>query len=139
MKEQKGCFPYEWFDDFSKLEATSLPAHADFHSTLKASNISEEDYRYCQNVWKDQKMSTFHQFLVWYNNLDVGRFVTAVERFQTFYFEKGIDVFKTAISVPGIARQLLFKTARAQNVNFALFDQNNKDLYQTIKKYCGWS
>lgn len=134
VKEQKGCFPYEWFDDYSKLEAPSLPVHADFYSSLKASNISEEDYRYCQNVWKDQKMSTFRQFLVWYNNLDVGPFVTAVERFQAFYFEKGIDVFKTAISVPGIARQLLFKTARAQNVNFALFDQNNKDLYQTIKQ-----
>ena len=134
VKEQKGCFPYEWFDDYSKLEAPSLPAHADFYSSLKASNISEEDYRYCQNIWKDQKMSTFRQFLVWYNNLDVGPFVTAVERFQAFYFEKGIDVFKTAISVPGIARQLLFKTARAQNVNFVLFDQNNKDLYQTIKQ-----
>lgn len=56
-------------------------------------------------------MTTFKDFLVWYNNLDV----EAVEKVQQFYFEKGIDVFKTAISVPGIAKQLLFKTARKQN------------------------
>ena len=79
-------------------------------------------------------MSTFCDFLVWYNNLDVGPFVTAVEWFQAFYFRKGIDVFKTAILVPGIARQLLFKSARKQHANFAFFDQNNDDLYQIIKQ-----
>ena len=78
-------------------------------------------------------MKTFRDFLVWYNNLDVEPFVEAVENFQQFYFEKSIDVFKTAISVPGIARQLLFRTARKENANFALFDKQNEDLYQTIK------
>ena len=79
-------------------------------------------------------MSTFWDFLVWFNNFDAAPFVTAVERFQIVYFNKGIDVFKTGISVPGIARQLLFKTAKKQNANFALCDQNNSDLYQTIKQ-----
>ena len=80
------------------------------------------------------EMTTFRDFLVWYNDLDVGPFVTAVERFQRFYFDKDIDVFKTAISVPGIARQLLFQSAKELNVNFALFDKNNADLYNTIKQ-----
>lgn len=53
-------------------------------------------------------METFRDFLVWYNDLDISPFVKAVERFQQFYFQKGIDVFKSAISVQGIARQLLF-------------------------------
>ncbi|MCG7866661.1 MAG: hypothetical protein JAY74_09850, partial [Candidatus Thiodiazotropha taylori] len=133
VTEQKGFFPYEWFDDIGKLEATSLPAHGAFYSHLKGSNISEEEYAYCQRVWRDHQMQTFRDFLVWYNNLDVRPFVEAVEKFQHFYFQKSIDVFKTAISVPGIARQLLFKTARDQNANFALFDEGNKDLYQTVK------
>lgn len=134
MTEQKGFFPYEWFDDIGKLEATSLPAHGAFYSHLKGSNISEEEYAYCQRVWRDRQMQTFRDFLVWYNNLDVRPFVEAIEKFLHFYFQKGIDVFKTAISVPGIARQLLFKTARDQNANFALFDEGNKDLYQTVKR-----
>ena len=133
ISEQKGYFPYEWFDDVTKLEATSLPPHQAFYSHLKGSNISEEEYQYCEKVWRDHQMRTFRDFLVWYNNLDVEPFVKAVENFQQFYFEKGIDVFKTAISVPGIARQLLFRTARKENANFALFDKQNEDLYQTIK------
>jgi hypothetical protein len=33
-------------------------------------------------------MSNFEDFLTWYNNLDVGPFVEAVENMQTFYFER---------------------------------------------------
>ena len=133
VAEQKGYFPYEWFDDIAKLEYEFLPPHQAFYSQLKGSNISEEEYQYCQHIWQDHRMTTFRDFLVWYNNLDVAPFVAAVGNFQKFYFQKGVDVFKTAISVPGIARQLLFKTARKENVNFALFDKQNQDLYRTIK------
>ena len=134
VREQKGFFPYEWFDDICKLGTTCLPPREAFFSQLKGSNISDEDYSYCQTIWENNKMTTFQDFLMWYNNLDVKPFVEAVQKFQHFYFDKGIDVFKVAISVPGIARQLLFKTAKTQNVNFALFDESNKDLYQTVKR-----
>ena len=33
-------------------------------------------------VGYDDNMPTFRDFLVWYNNLDVGPFVTAVENLQ---------------------------------------------------------
>lgn len=132
--EKKGFVPYEWFDNVNKLEYTSLPSHEDFYSSLKVRNINVEDYQFCQDVWRNNSMSIFRDFLIWYNNLDVGPFVTAIHNFQQFYFGKGIDVFKTAISVPDIARQLLFRSAKDLNVNFALFDQDNADLYQTIKQ-----
>ena len=35
VKEQKGYFPYEYFDSLSRLEETSLPPHEAFHSSLK--------------------------------------------------------------------------------------------------------
>ena len=94
VTEQKSFFPYEWFDDISKLKATSLPPHEAFYSHLKSTNVSEEEYAYCQSVWRDHQMQTFRDFLIWYNNLDVRPFVEAVENFQHFYFEKGMDVFK---------------------------------------------
>lgn len=31
----KGHFPYEWFDDVSKLECTKLPSPSAFYSSLK--------------------------------------------------------------------------------------------------------
>ncbi|KAJ8306861.1 hypothetical protein KUTeg_014945 [Tegillarca granosa] len=133
IEEEKGFFPYEWFDTPQKLDFPELPPHSAFYSSLKGGNINDQEYELCRTVWRENEMKTFQDFLVYYNNLDVKPFVAAVEKLQTFYFEKGIDVFKTAISVPGVARQLLFKTAKEKNVTFALFDERNADLYQTIK------
>ena len=133
VEESKGFFPYEWFNDPAKLDHPTLPPPEAFYSTLKGTGISAEDYASCQTVWVNRGMTSFRDFLVWYNNLDVGPFVTAVERLQAFYFEKGIDVLKTAISVPGIARQFLFKSAREQRAEFSLIDAKNADLYKTIK------
>ncbi len=79
-------------------------------------------------------MSTFRYFLVWYNNLDVRPFVVAIERLQKLYFDKGIDVFKTAISVPGIARKMLFATAEETGAEVSLIDKGNEELYRTIKQ-----
>ena len=134
IQENKGFFPYSYFDDVAKLEETSLPPHGAFYSSLKGTNISKQEYEYCQKVWTELNMTTFRDFLIWYNNLDVSPFVKAVTSLQEFYFKQNIDVFKTSISVPGIARQLLFRTAKENNANFALCDKHNADLYQTIKQ-----
>ena len=106
VEKAKGYFCYDWFDSVEKMEYPSLLSHTDFYSELNGKNISKDEYEYCQMVWKENNMTTFRDFLIWYNNLDVGPFVTAVERFQAFYFKKVIHVFKTSISTPGIFKQL---------------------------------
>ena len=52
---------------------------------------------------------------------------------QKFYFEKEIDLFKDAISVPGIARKWLFNVSQREKVSFSLIDKEDSDLYYTIK------
>ena len=79
-------------------------------------------------------MRTFKDFLEWYNNLDVEPFVTAIERLRGYYFERGIDMFKISVSVPGLALQMLFECGRKDGASFALFDEVNSDLYRTIKQ-----
>ena len=74
-------------------------------------------------------MSCFKDFLIWYNNLDVAPFVKAVMKLQDFYKVKRIDIFKSSISVPGIARQLVFQSAEKNGAYFSLIDQKNSDLY----------
>ena len=105
----KGFFPYEWFDDVLKLEYQSLPPHESFYSSLKQTNISLQDYEFCQRMWVERRMRTFKDFLEWYNNLDVEPFVTVVERLRGYYFERGIDMFKISVSVPRLVRQMLFE------------------------------
>jgi hypothetical protein len=140
VEEKKSYFPYEWFDDSNKLFQTHLPEYKDFYSSLKKANVLDHDgngrenYQQLQRVWSELGMETMEDFLIYYNNLDVGPFVTAVERLQQFYFDRKIDVFKTAVSLPGIARKMLFECAKNQGVHFSLFDEKNKDLYRIMKK-----
>ena len=68
VTSQKGFFPYDYITSLSVLEETTLPPHEAFYSSLKKSNITEEDYRYCQQVWNDNNMTSLKDFLVWYVN-----------------------------------------------------------------------
>lgn len=134
VKESKGFFPYEYLTNADKLLETKLPPHSAFYSSLKGKNITEEEYLYCLDVWRREKMKTMEDFLIWYNNLDVGPFVEAAQRLQKFYFDRGIDVFKVAMTVPGIAREMLFQASKETGASFALFGEEDKDLFQTVKK-----
>ena len=64
----------------------------------------------------------------------MGPFVTAATKLQQFYFDRNIDIFEIAMSVPGIARKMLFDKARREGAEFTLFDEKNKDLFHTVKK-----
>ena len=126
----KGYFPYEWMDDLEKLNWTSLPSHQDFFSTLKNTNISNEEYTYCQQIWKDEEMTTMKDYLIWYNNQDVVPFLEAMEKQFMFYCQLGVDMFKDGISVPGLTLKYLFKTTTA---NFALYNSKNSDLHDLVR------
>ena len=126
----KGFFPYEWMTNPDKLKSTALPGHEDFYSTLKNRNITEEDYAYCQRIWREQNMNTMRDYLMWYNNRDVVPFLEAIEKQFNFYQMLKVDMFKEGISVPGLTLKYLFKTTKA---NFILINQQNADLHELIR------
>ena len=90
----KGIFPYEWFDSFDKLNSASLPGMEDFYSTLSNSNPlkSEDEYFKLKEICSTQ--GTFKDYVVYYNNLDTGPFVTALSSFVSIYTQQKIDIFK---------------------------------------------
>ena len=108
--EPKGIFPYEWFDSFEKLNYPKLPEAKDFYSKIKTDNPikNKSDYLKLQRIWKDKAMTTFEDYLIYYNNLDTGPFVIALKNMQKVYFDEGIDIFKDYITLPGIARRMLY-------------------------------
>ena len=140
VEENKSYFPYEWFDSTDKLHHPTLPPLEAFYSELKKQNTlgdneeAQKNYEELERIWIRHGMTSFKDFLVYYNNLDVGPFVTAVTRMQAFYFEKNIDLFKVAVSVPGIARRMLFDSALKTGSSFSLIHRDDDDLYYTIKK-----
>ena len=84
----KGYFPYDYLNDYNKLNETKLPPHEAFFNKLKNKNITDEEYKVCVDAWNDNNMQTFKDFLEWYNNLDVIPFVEAVEKMKLFYQER---------------------------------------------------
>ena len=76
----KGFFPYVWVTSLSKLVCESLPPKEAFHSELKNEDISDQNYAYCEQIWRDHDMKTFRDFLIWYNNRDVVPFLEAIEK-----------------------------------------------------------
>jgi len=126
VKENKGHFPYEWFRSLENLKE-SFPDHGAFYSSLRERNISKEAYEACKRVYEENGMQSMREFLVWYNNKDVVPFLEALDKMWVFYKGLGIDMFKDAISTPGLAEKYEFMHV---STFFTLLD---KDLYATFK------
>ena len=154
-EQTKGFFPYEWFDCLQKLDANFLPPASAFNSSLRDSKITASDYEYCLDVWERLGMKTFREFLIWYNNLGVQPFLEAIAKQSAVYREKGIDMLKSAISLPGLSVRWLFADEVGKEVQAChrkhptvgaglfrafrddarvrLIDTHNSDLYTLIK------
>ena len=61
-------------------------------------------------------MKTFGDWLEYYNNLDVTPFFETLEKMKAFYTKLGIDIFKDAVSLPGVSMQYILRgTLRGRN------------------------
>ena len=56
-------------------------------------------------------MKTFKDWVEYYNNLDVAPGLEALQKMKNFYIEKGIDILKDAVSIPGVSLHYLLKGA----------------------------
>ena len=56
-------------------------------------------------MFRERGMKTFTDWLKYYNNLDVGPFL----KMRGFYTSLGIDIFKDAVSLPGVSLQYLLR------------------------------
>ncbi|XP_067943085.1 uncharacterized protein [Watersipora subatra] len=82
LVSRKGVFPYEDFDDLSKLEATQLPPKEAFWSELNLRHISDEDYEHAKKVWNRFDMKTFREYLQLYLETDVLHLADVFEQFR---------------------------------------------------------
>ena len=53
-----------------------------------------EVYQYLQQKWKQEQMSSFKDFLRWYNNKDVVPILEAMQKMINIYHDKNIDMLK---------------------------------------------
>ena len=109
---EKSWFPYEWFDTPEKLDFPGLPEYAEWYSALKGDYVlTLDEYARCVRSFKEKGMRTFADWLRDYNNQDVGPGLEALQRMRSFYTEKGIDILKDAVSLPGVSLHYLLRGA----------------------------
>ena len=107
--ESKGFFPYEWLDDFKKLD---LPfdtlKREDFDSKLKNKVMSDEDFTWLKSEAKKLGWRTVRDLLQWYNNRDVHPFLKACLNMKEFLNPLQLDMYKDGYSLPAQSEKILF-------------------------------
>ena len=95
-KYLKEFFPYEWLDSLEKLDQPHLPPPEAFNLKLSNTNPiqTDEDSDHLKDIWNQNNMKTFKDYLIYYNNLDTGPFVIALTDFIDIYTHEGIDILK---------------------------------------------
>ena len=143
--------PHDAF--YSKLRSCNLleAEHADYVNLLKSELTTEqaviklklskspptgiENYQYLQQTWKQEQMSSFTDFLQWYNNEDVVPTLEAMQKMIAFYHDKDIDMLKLGCTIPNLANICLHKSTDAK---FYPFTERYKDLLQKKSRRRRW-
>ena len=51
LLRRKGVYPYDWMDDLSKMNQTSIPNKEAFYNELNDVHADDEDYDHAKKVW----------------------------------------------------------------------------------------
>ena len=102
-----------------------------FH-LLKIQTSPKKSINNVKKVWQKNNMRTSKDFLIHYNNLDTKPLLCAIQKSFDFYKPKGIDMFKSAISVPRFTLSYLFSLLHS-DIYFKLINQSNHDLHNLMK------
>jgi hypothetical protein len=110
--QQKGHFPYEWLDCYSKLDCLISDLKiSDFDSSLKNSKMCEDEFKQLMQTCKEENLIYIKDLLKWYNNLDVNPLLKACLKCKEFYYTFKLDMYKDAYTLPGLAEHILFQSA----------------------------
>ena len=80
---KKGVYPYEYMNDWKKFEETELPSHNEFYLNLYLKNISKEDFKHAQNVWKTFNIKNLGEYHDLYVQSDTTQLTDIFEQFRT--------------------------------------------------------
>ena len=91
-----------------------------------------EIYQYLQQIWKQEYMSSFKDFLRWYNNKDVVLTLEAIRNVIAYYHDEDIDMLKLGCTLPNLANICLHKSTDAKFYPFTEGDKNLLEKFETM-------
>ena len=81
---RKGVYPYEYMDEWAKLEKNSLPTREEFYNSLKQEECTPEEYAHAKNVWEKFECKTMQDYQDLYLKTDVLILADVFENFRNF-------------------------------------------------------
>lgn len=111
---QKGLFPYEYCNNWDKLEEKELPPMSEFYSSLKEEHITEKEYDRAKRVWRHFKFENLGQYSDWYLKVDVMLLVDVFQNFRDLCMTTyGLDPCYY-LTAPGMAFDCMFKHTKVE-------------------------
>ena len=129
LMKKKGIFPYDLFDDISKLKCSKFPLREAFFNKLEDKECSMEDYLHAKLVWNTFDCKTFREYHDLYLKSDVLLLADLFEKFRRTCMDSyGLDAAHY-YSAPGMAWDAALKLT---NVKLDLLD--NEEMYTFIER-----
>ena len=79
---RKGVYPYDYVSSLEKMSKTQLPPKEEFYSKLNNEDISDEDYKHAQKVFKTFDCKTIRDYHDLYLKTDVLLLADVFENFR---------------------------------------------------------
>ena len=133
-KQLRGCNPLgaenTEYVNLYKNEMTAEQAVAKMKLS-KTPPTGVEKYQYLQNLSEKEHLSSFKDFLRWFNNKKLVPNLEAMQKIITSYHNKNNEILKLGCTLPNLAKICLHKTT---NAKIYPFTERYKDLFRKISE-----
>ena len=100
---RKGVYPYEYADNWERFSEISLPSKKNFYSNLNMEDISDNDYRHANNVFKVFKFENLGNYYDLYVQSDTLLLADVFNNFREMYLKEYELDPAHFLSLPGLA------------------------------------
>ena len=126
LMKEKGVYPYDYMDSFSKFSDTQLPRREDFYSLLTDEDISDDDYSHAQDVWNTFRIRNMGEYHDLYLKSDVLLLADVFENFRkTSLLNDGLDPCHY-VSTPGLSWDAMLQMT---GINLELITDIDQQLF----------
>lgn len=117
---QKGGFPYDWFSEHAKLQATALPPRREWYNKLTGEGLTDLEWARAQQVWDVFDCGSFGDYLGVYLTGDVCGLADVFEYFRRhMHGEFGLDHVQF-VSAASMSSQAMLRFTGIELDNAAL-------------------
>ncbi|XP_030751512.1 uncharacterized protein LOC115879024 [Sitophilus oryzae] len=113
---RKGIFPYDFMDDWNKLNETQLPPKPAFYNKLNDSYINDKDYAHAKTVWNIFNCQNMRDYSELYMKVDILLLADIFEQFRTTSHKTYCLDPAHTYTLPGYAWQCMLFQMRKSDI-----------------------